>query len=134
MQLLCARAPGSYHNWSRYNTSVRRRSDARLGNQLAPRRQWPQLCARAHVRSVTPQEEIEAGVRVANFLADEAVEAAFVRLEAGYWTGFKTSQDVKAQEAFGAKARVLEDLKNELQGIVNNGIVATRTRERANRR
>lgn len=79
--------------------------------------------------SDTPDNEIDAGLRVAQFVSDPAVIAAFEKLDRAYWHGFKTSGTAEARDAFGQKARVLDDLQNELRTIVDNGKLATTRRD-----
>jgi len=83
---------------------------------------------------VSEDNEIDAGNRVAEFLKDPAVIAAFDKLDRAYWHGCKTAPTAEARTAFGEKARVLDDLQNELRSIVDNGRIATVKRERSTRR
>lgn len=86
---------------------------------------------------MSEEKEVADGARIDALLKDESVIAAFALLDKRYWTSFKTCRDDTERNQLGARASALEDLKNELQVIVDAGIRANATlqgRERRARR
>lgn len=79
---------------------------------------------------MTEEETIGAAQRVANFVNDEAVIAAFARLDKSYYDEFKKDGGVTAW----AKARALDDLRDELTSVVDNGRKVAADSIRRNRR
>jgi hypothetical protein len=86
------------------------------------------------MHQVSDETQIFDGARVKALIEDKSVIAAFAALDKRYWDGFKTCKTPEEKNALGAKASALEDLKNELQGIVDTGICATVRNERKARR
>jgi len=79
---------------------------------------------------MTEEEQIGAAQRVVAFLNDAAVVAAFARLDKSYYDEFKKEGGVTAW----AKARALDDLRNELTAVVDNGVKVAADSTRRNRR
>lgn len=83
------------------------------------------------------EQEIRDGERVAAFLADPAVQAAFERLDKRLYEQFKTGKNPAAREAAWAQASALAMLQTELKATISNGEMAAHARtvrERGTRR
>jgi hypothetical protein len=76
----------------------------------------------------TEQKEIDHGRRVEQFLEDEAITAAFDKIAGLNYAEFLSATPDKAI-TIQSRARALEDIKNELRVIVDNGKLAQRKRE-----
>ena len=67
------------------------------------------------------EQQVSAGERVSRFLADEAVIAAFTKLEEKYIAEWKGSKTREERESLHAKVQVVEDVRTQLRAIVDNG-------------
>lgn len=76
------------------------------------------------------QKRIDAGSRVAQFLADDAVRDALDRLNKRYYTAFKVAASRDERDAAWAQARVLDDFANELAAVIDAGKRANADRQR----
>lgn len=82
---------------------------------------------------MTEEQEIAAGQRVAALLGDEAVKEAFDRLEKTYYASFKNADTRDARDSAWAKARVLDDVRQELRVVVDRGATADAMKQRRER-
>lgn len=78
---------------------------------------------------MTEHEQIEAGRRVEQFLADDAVKGAISKLNDAYYLEFKSATDDADMQRAWAKARVMEDFALSLRSIMDNGTVAKARQE-----
>jgi hypothetical protein len=78
--------------------------------------------------------QIRDGERVSAFVADEAVQRAFARLEGKYVQAWRDGATVEAREAAHARMCVVADLRIELQSVSDNGAIAKARRDRAGQR
>lgn len=83
---------------------------------------------------MTEDEVISAGIRVQQFLADDAVVAVFARLDARYYADYKSAKDPAQLAAIHARTVVLDDLKTELAGVVDNAMKVKADHDRRTRR
>lgn len=83
---------------------------------------------------MTEEETIRDGLRVKQFLEDDAVVAAFARLEARYYADYKAAKSDEQLKAIHARTVVLDDLKSELAVVVENGMKVKADHERRTRR
>jgi hypothetical protein len=65
------------------------------------------------------------GNRVAQYLSDPAVMAAFERLEHRYYARFKSAVTPDGRTEAWACARVMDDIRAEMRAIVDNGRLET---------
>lgn len=79
------------------------------------------------------EQQIQAGNRVLQFLSDPVIAGAITNLEQKYYDEWRAGETVEQREAAHAKTRVLDDLKIELQSIVDSGVRANVEKERRER-
>jgi hypothetical protein len=80
------------------------------------------------------EDQIADGKRIDQLLADPAVRESIADLDADYWKEAKSSPTDAGVLAAVSKARALGDLGTKLNAVVQNGKIATVTRERTSRR
>lgn len=71
------------------------------------------------------QKEIDAGSRVHAFLQDKDVIEAMARLQRRYVDDWKAGDSPEKRETAWAKQRALDDLRTELEAVVESGKKAT---------
>lgn len=81
----------------------------------------------------TPQERIEAGRRVAAFLAEPAIVAAFDTLKTNHYEEFLAATERGAIDKAHSKAKVTSELLAELRAVVERGEFEANKIKRAER-
>ena len=79
------------------------------------------------------EEKIRRGEQIGRFMADETVQKVFSDIELTYWRQWQAAEAPAERELLWAKSRVLGDLKQVLQAVVDEGDLATHELERAQR-
>jgi hypothetical protein len=81
----------------------------------------------------TEDQQIREGSRLMEFLSDPVVAGAILRLDQKYFEEWKAGDTVEKRESAHAKTRVLDDLKIELQAVVDSGVRANAEKTRRER-
>ncbi|HZR02343.1 MAG TPA: hypothetical protein VFA81_04120 [Burkholderiales bacterium] len=70
------------------------------------------------------QDEIDAGQRVKNFLADPAVEAALKAASERAYADFRGADTNEKRTAAWALSKAVDQLRTQLQGTIDTGVKA----------
>jgi hypothetical protein len=73
----------------------------------------------------TAQEQIDAGRRVEQFLAEPAIEQALTDMAAATVRRWKAAVTPEEREAAWHEAKAVESFKTQLRAVVGRGQVAT---------
>jgi hypothetical protein len=82
---------------------------------------------------VDADKAIRDGQRVAQFLADSAVQEAFAKMKARAYNSFKASLTPETRTEAWALARAVDELEIELRAVVDSGTLESSKQRKAER-